>query len=38
MHPLLTWALIVAVSLFALLTYGCKERPVQVGVSTAGSA
>jgi hypothetical protein len=38
LKPLLTWALIVAVAVLALLTYGCKERPVQIGTSQDRSA
>lgn len=39
MKPLIAWALGVSVVIFCLLEWGCqRERPVQVGVSTARSA
>ena len=38
MNPLCKWLLIIVAVLFALFSYGCGDRPVQVGVSSSRSA
>lgn len=38
MNPLFKWLAFVALVIGLLLTYGCGERPVQVGVSMSRGA